>query len=122
MIRRPPRSTLFPYTTLFRSITPGSSQPCLPSELSHGLKEARMVGSNAGASLRRARSRTTLVALAAAGAVIALLAAGCSASRSNGGSSSGGPALGKPGRPDAPVAAGAPGAGDRAGATGADPD
>jgi len=81
-----------------------------------------MVGSNAGASLRRARSRTTLVALAAAGAVIALLAAGCSASRSNGGSSSGGPALGKPGRPDAPVAAGAPGAGDRAGATGADPD
>src|SRR2546430_7111330 len=24
MIRRPPRSTLFPYTTLFRSIRPGS--------------------------------------------------------------------------------------------------
>src|SRR2546430_3834814 len=24
MIRRPPRSTLFPYTTLFRSVTPGS--------------------------------------------------------------------------------------------------
>src|SRR3712207_7983273 len=24
MIRRPPRSTLFPYTTLFRSIAPGS--------------------------------------------------------------------------------------------------
>src|SRR3712207_9421189 len=23
MIRRPPRSTLFPYTTLFRSVTPG---------------------------------------------------------------------------------------------------
>src|SRR5437667_8351601 len=23
MIRRPPRSTLFPYTTLFRSLTPG---------------------------------------------------------------------------------------------------
>src|SRR2546428_10172798 len=25
MIRRPPRSTLFPYTTLFRSLTPGRS-------------------------------------------------------------------------------------------------
>src|SRR5256886_9478002 len=25
MIRRPPRSTLFPYTTLFRSIVPGGS-------------------------------------------------------------------------------------------------
>src|ERR1035438_10694468 len=26
MIRRPPRSTLFPYTTLFRSVTKGGSQ------------------------------------------------------------------------------------------------
>src|SRR2546427_10462862 len=26
MIRRPPRSTLFPYTTLFRSIVPGTQQ------------------------------------------------------------------------------------------------
>src|SRR3712207_7034652 len=29
MIRRPPRSTLFPYTTLFRSRTPGSASPPL---------------------------------------------------------------------------------------------
>src|SRR5688572_32129935 len=29
MIRRPPRSTLFPYTTLFRS-GQSSAQPCLP--------------------------------------------------------------------------------------------
>src|SRR3989442_5726025 len=29
MIRRPPRSTLFPYTTLFRSLSPGSPQPQL---------------------------------------------------------------------------------------------
>src|SRR3712207_7080279 len=32
MIRRPPRSTLFPYTTLFRSvklITPSSTTPCV---------------------------------------------------------------------------------------------
>src|SRR3712207_7439321 len=27
MIRRPPRSTLFPYTTLFRSVDPGSGLP-----------------------------------------------------------------------------------------------
>jgi len=27
MIRRPPRSTLFPYTTLFRSPTPVANQP-----------------------------------------------------------------------------------------------
>src|SRR5256885_8578931 len=33
MIRRPPRSTLFPYTTLFRSGKPGEcrqARPCLP--------------------------------------------------------------------------------------------
>src|SRR3712207_8496491 len=30
MIRRPPRSTLFPYTTLFRSSAPGASEPELP--------------------------------------------------------------------------------------------
>src|SRR5256885_11664128 len=28
MIRRPPRSTLFPYTTLFRSFTVGETQCC----------------------------------------------------------------------------------------------
>src|SRR3989442_7533747 len=28
MIRRPPRSTLFPYTTLFRSVGPLSAQHC----------------------------------------------------------------------------------------------
>src|SRR5438874_3805709 len=30
MIRRPPRSTLFPYTTLFRSIDSGTGRPALP--------------------------------------------------------------------------------------------
>src|SRR2546430_5296441 len=30
MIRRPPRSTLFPYTTLFRSLPPGSPRRCAP--------------------------------------------------------------------------------------------
>src|SRR3712207_7086864 len=28
MIRRPPRSTLFPYTTLFRSLRPGAEPAC----------------------------------------------------------------------------------------------
>src|SRR5947207_10552559 len=32
MIRRPPRSTLFPYTTLFRSLKPGALMP--PQNLS----------------------------------------------------------------------------------------
>src|SRR2546427_11481477 len=32
MIRRPPRSTLFPYTTLFRSLAPTPSPP--PTQLS----------------------------------------------------------------------------------------
>src|SRR2546422_6774114 len=30
MIRRPPRSTLFPYTTLFRSVSSNSQAPALP--------------------------------------------------------------------------------------------
>src|SRR3712207_8201639 len=29
MIRRPPRSTLFPYTTLFRSITPAAAKTAI---------------------------------------------------------------------------------------------
>src|SRR5689334_23944739 len=29
MLRRPPRSTLFPYTTLFRSDHPGGGVPCI---------------------------------------------------------------------------------------------
>src|SRR3712207_8695876 len=33
MIRRPPRSTLFPYTTLFRSVRPGEDGAELVSEL-----------------------------------------------------------------------------------------
>src|SRR5689334_23930327 len=31
MIRRPPRSTLFPYTTLFRSICPAPTPSVMPS-------------------------------------------------------------------------------------------
>src|SRR2546430_7344937 len=38
MIRRPPRSTLFPYTTLFRS-TDVHDQAVDPAERAHGLRD-----------------------------------------------------------------------------------
>src|SRR3989442_4754050 len=47
MIRRPPRSTLFPYTTLFRSLcataSAASRRPCeaLPSRRRHGPPSSR---------------------------------------------------------------------------------
>src|SRR3712207_7405941 len=37
MIRRPPRSTLFPYTTLFRSPTPYEWPPSPPAPFAEGL-------------------------------------------------------------------------------------
>src|SRR5690554_7587882 len=37
MIRRPPRSTLFPYTTLFRSLPGSSLGP--PSQIKHGQEQ-----------------------------------------------------------------------------------
>src|SRR3712207_9444787 len=40
MIRRPPRSTLFPYTTLFRSVLEGPAQPVGRS----GEERTRLVG------------------------------------------------------------------------------
>src|SRR5438067_11230911 len=51
MIRRPPRSTLFPYTTLFRS---------------QGAIERRLIGVEPGAVLVRAGHRVHLRALAQA--------------------------------------------------------
>src|SRR3712207_8230942 len=49
MIRRPPRSTLFPYTTLFRSIQ------CLPGfDLD---QEAELIGGPAGIALHPAKAR-----------------------------------------------------------------
>src|SRR5437868_8008845 len=39
MIRRPPRSTLFPYTTLFRSQRPGRADGVLPPRLALVLRE-----------------------------------------------------------------------------------
>src|SRR3990167_9030263 len=40
MIRPPPRSTLFPYTTLFRSMNDGTRHPYQNTELPHDLVNA----------------------------------------------------------------------------------
>src|SRR3712207_7171232 len=48
MIRRPPRSTLFPYTTLFRSRTRSRSPPGHHAELLHRAARVPMVRSTPG--------------------------------------------------------------------------
>src|SRR2546427_5951413 len=55
MIRRPPRSTLFPYTTLFRSgSAPSAASRCITSG-ARPARELRTTGSNRnpGARIRR---------------------------------------------------------------------
>src|SRR5258708_28582714 len=64
MIRRPPRSTLFPYTTLFRSLfkrqrtfaelRPKRDRVALSVLLSRPLQDARIVKTWVGPGLRRA--------------------------------------------------------------------
>src|SRR3712207_8358342 len=44
MIRRPPRSTLFPYTTLFRSLRLGVRRPRRPAQPAEGVEERRRLG------------------------------------------------------------------------------
>src|SRR5258706_11003903 len=44
MIRRPPRSTLFPYTTLFRSLRSRRALPRLEARASHGRERASKNG------------------------------------------------------------------------------
>src|SRR6266487_747578 len=55
MIRRPPRSTLFPYTTLFRSATPGASSILLAARLS--LRSHSRTTAPGQAAQRRAHPR-----------------------------------------------------------------
>src|ERR1035441_536419 len=62
MIRRPPRSTLFPYTTLFRSI-PLAEVPCRTTPLA----APRSVGSDRGAQSKPARGSRNLAGLALEG-------------------------------------------------------
>src|SRR3712207_9111418 len=52
MIRRPPRSTLFPYTTLFRSAAQGQAR----KRLDTAVQPWRSRGSRAGGGRRRAGS------------------------------------------------------------------
>src|SRR5256885_6171954 len=54
MIRRPPRSTLFPYTTLFRSLSPGGSGRRRESD-GGAVERARATG--AGATRDRKSTR-----------------------------------------------------------------
>src|SRR5256884_8368504 len=44
MIRRPPRSTLFPYTTLFRSMNPRGAKALLKSKVKLGADAAAAAG------------------------------------------------------------------------------
>src|SRR6266705_5054652 len=48
MIRRPPRSTLFPYTTLFRSPAPGQPGPRPTARPVAGARAAGTAGAGAG--------------------------------------------------------------------------
>src|SRR5688572_31795994 len=68
MIRRPPRSTLFPYTTLFRSGASSSSwlRPCFPAMLCDwdlavgiGVFHADLCGQRAGARRSRSEEHTS---------------------------------------------------------------
>src|SRR3712207_8995062 len=58
MIRRPPRSTLFPYTTLFRSPRPDRLAPCRPREPRGGLRLPRCARSARRRAGPRPRSRS----------------------------------------------------------------
>src|SRR3712207_7397321 len=49
MIRRPPRSTLFPYTTLFRSVPRGATRPESRARLQRTFPLARLQPDAAGA-------------------------------------------------------------------------
>src|SRR3989442_8811274 len=48
MIRRPPRSTLFPYTTLFRSAAAAAAAPLAARQLPRGRRRPRLPGLAAG--------------------------------------------------------------------------
>src|SRR3712207_6996651 len=67
MIRRPPRSTLFPYTTLFRSVStrsssagtpPARDEPASPSAPSSTWRGGRSAACTAARAERRAAARS----------------------------------------------------------------
>src|SRR5258706_3394873 len=57
MIRRPPRSTLFPYTTLFRSFAQLANFEREHLEIPAGVERQLVVGEHIGAALRRREVR-----------------------------------------------------------------
>src|SRR2546425_7415246 len=59
MIRRPPRSTLFPYTTLFRSAAPRDQRPGRHAERRHAARRsaARAARRRGSAAARLGRTR-----------------------------------------------------------------
>src|SRR3712207_8503699 len=58
MIRRPPRSTLFPYTTLFRSVRhAGEVADCVVAVEPHNRQELIIASPTAGRGLRAAAVR-----------------------------------------------------------------
>src|SRR5438105_7282415 len=61
MIRRPPRSTLFPYTTLFRSLVSGALQPSEARQTARCAQpEGRPAGRQRGGGGSRDRKSTRL--------------------------------------------------------------
>src|SRR3712207_7130385 len=68
MIRRPPRSTLFPYTTLFRSLYPAALGVLVLSKAHNVLRAAVVPRVLPGAmSLTSANARTSVFGLVTAG-------------------------------------------------------
>src|SRR5258705_13974215 len=61
MIRRPPRSTLFPYTTLFRSKERAGSRRKPPPRSSTSRTPETVIGSGPSLALRRRDERRELV-------------------------------------------------------------
>src|SRR5258708_31950133 len=62
MIRRPPRSTLFPYTTLFRSLVIGkilTSRLSLSKHLAHNLGNLLLLGKECRSEERFSRNAET---------------------------------------------------------------
>src|SRR2546427_6610650 len=57
MIRRPPRSTLFPYTTLFRSPRAGPAQPGATGHRPHGGAARALIHAVSLPQLRSLQSR-----------------------------------------------------------------
>src|SRR3712207_7333247 len=69
MIRRPPRSTLFPYTTLFRSFGSGAGMSGLAAEIGRELRSGVAAAWEAPVTLR---GRGVLVSLLGLVTVVAL--------------------------------------------------